>query len=659
MMIFSGRRTGRPTLVCSLLLVTGSWSIGVHADSHHLQPMVVTASGSSQAIADVQASVEVFDRSRIERGAAHNVTSVLKNASGVQANSGGATGSISIRGFNTNQSLILVDGQRRTNNYSSNNPNQLSLYDVERIEVVRGPMSSLYGSDALGGVVNVITRRPGSNPGVRVRSVIGATDGGRETLNTGFHLDTGNERLGHALTLEQLHRQSYRRSGDLEDDKGRLINLSLAYRGSWALDDSQSLDWTLEHFKRDNDLDAQALIRRPGSVPPVFDAVPFSRYEDEQRTFGSLAWERLVGPGELRLRGSYGRSLGSTNRSFPETRREDSDYRQYQTDLFYRLPLTTAHQLALGGGHNRDELDVTINSRAVKRNNSFAFAQDEWALNDAWTLVWGGRYDRFDDGDNAFTPRISLGWQGDIWRGRLGYGEGFRAPSLLEQYASFTRGGGRSLILGNPDLQPERSKALELALGVDLGVWQLDATLHESRVRDLIQAIQIGSEPLPGGGVRNLTQYQNVERARLRGLELAARWAATDQLALQASYDWLDARDRDSDQRLFGRPRHTLRLESQYSLADWNFTLRARHLRDFRSQQIGCRGVCPAYDTNLTWVDLQLGYQWSTQLDIFAGVDNLFDRPDPDNFVANNAGTGGAGNDPDARYLYLGANYRF
>lgn len=645
--------------VPALTALACACSTVLHAQHLKLDDVVVTATGTPQPIKDVQASVQVIDRHELNQHSAHSVTEVLKSATGVQANNAGATGALSIRGFNSNQSLILINGQRRTNNYSSNNPNQISTFDIERIEIVRGPMSSLYGSDALGGVINIITRQPGEAPGVSAQVTAGAAREGRETLQSGINARFGDGALGHSLTLEQEHRNALRHEGSTQDDSGRLINLSAAYRGRWTPDDVQSLGWAVEIFDRDNDRDAQALIRRPGGGPPVFDTLDYSNFEDERRTFYSLDYQRLIGPGELKLRSSAGRSSGATNRSFPETQRETTLYKQYQSDALYSLPVLDTHKVTLGGGYNRDELEVTINAQRAARDNAFALLQDEWQINDQWTLVAGARYDRFDDFDNALTPKVSLGWRDGDWRARLGYGEGFRAPSLLEQYASFTRGGGTSVINGNPNLQPEQSQSWELALGRTLGALDLEAVLHQSDIDDLIMSRVVRSEPIGGGRFRNFSEYMNVDKARIRGLELNADWQASENLRLRAGYEWLDAMDANTDQRLEGRARRTYRLESTYTLDDWSLTARARHVGDYLSRENGCRVGCEAYDTRQTLVDLNVSHNLTEQLALFAGIDNLFDQRDPDNYVNNNAGTGGGRNDPDARYFYVGSRIDF
>lgn len=655
---------GRHQSILALLLVSLAITPCAHGEESttpsELQTIVVTATGTPQPIQDVQASVQVIGQDELQRHSAHSLTEILRSATGVQASSSGSTGSISIRGFNTNQSLILLNGQRRTNNYSSSNPNQISTFDIDRIEIIRGPMSSLYGSDALGGVVNIITRQPGKHPGIRAQITAGAAREGRETLQGGLHADFGDSTLGHSLTIDQEYRNLLRYDSSTHDDSGRLINRSAALRGRWTPNTAQSLGWNIEHYDRKSDRDAYALIRQGQSARPTYREVPYNSYENERRNFYGLDYRHAIGTGQLKGRTSYGRSYGNTNRSYPEIPQEDSLHKQYQTDLLYSLPLADTHQITLGGGYNRDELDVTINTGSATRTNRFALLQDEWQINDQWVLVAGFRYDHFNHFESALTPRASLGWSNDAWHARVSYGEGFRAPSLLEQYANFARGGGSSLIQGNPNLQPEKSRSWELAAGWDYNTFKFQAALHQSNLDDLIISAMTGTRPLGGNRNQSIYTYQNVEKARIRGLELTTAWKASQNLSFRAGYDWLDAKDTQTNLRLEGRARHTLRLETLYTQSSTTLTLRLWHIGDYYSRPSGCRINCQAYNSSKTQTDLNIRHSLNTQLELFAGIDNLFNERDPDNYISTGSNnTGGAYTDPDTRYFYLGTRLTF
>jgi outer membrane cobalamin receptor len=637
MMKMNTKQLGWVAVITAFAPLQG-WAQAVQPSPRTLDAVVVTATGQQSAVRDVQASVEVVDRERLDRFADGSVAQALKHAAGVQASSGGATGDISIRGFNRTHTLVLVDGMRRTNNYGSNNPGQIGYFDIERIEIVRGPLSSLYGSEALGGVVNVITRHPGTNPGTDVMVTMGSADGGRETLQTGVNHRTGDAQLGHSLTVEQNYRGSLRHHDSIDDDFGRLNNWSGSYRGRWAPDTTQSLAWAVEVFDRDSEADY-------GDT----DANRHTRFEDERRYFGSMNYVREVGPGELTMRVSHGQSKGSTNRSHPDV--ETTDFKQQQADAVYQFYPHPEHAVSLGAGALRDDLDVSINSRSAQRVSRFVLAQDQWQLHPDWQLVAGVRMDRFDDFGTTTNPRISLGWQSGGWGARLGYGTAFRAPSLLEQYSSFVR--GRLLIRGNPDLDPEKSDTWEAMVRREFAHGHVELTLHRNEVDDLIESFTTQEM----SGRLRVVEYRNIKRARIDGAELAASWRLNAGWSLDAGVDLIDARDAATDERLEGRARQTWRLESRYETGAWAYSLRARHLVDYLATGIDApRGSAP-YNTDLTRVDLSVRYTYRPDITLIAGIDNLFDQRDADNYSVTSGGT--QRNDPDARYAYVGARMTF
>lgn len=621
--------------LCALL--AGGAAFADQTSVRTLDQIIVTATGQASAVRDVQASVDVVERDRLERYGDTSVGQSLKHVLGVSASSSGATGDLSLRGFNRNHTLILVDGFRRTNNYGSNNISQVGFFDIERIEIVRGPLSSLYGSDALGGVVNVITRHPGEGAGTQVLVRVGSADGGRESIASGINHRTGDTVLGHSFTIEQNLRGRLRHPDSASDDYGRLNNWSGSYRGRWTPDAMHSLGWAVEVFDRDSE--AKATGAGGSHV----------RYEKETRHFGSLDYRGAIADGELVVRASSGRSKGSTNRSHPAV--ETTDFRQLQADAVYHFEPGTTHFGSVGIGGTRDVLDVSINSRKASRNNRFVLLQDQWQITDHWQLVAGVRHDRFDDFGGTSNPRLSLGWLDGTWSARLGYGSAFRAPSLLEQYSRFTR--GRLLIRGNPELKPEESKTWEAMLRREFGAGYVELTLHRNRVHELIESFTTTEM----AGPLRVVEYRNIGRAKIDGAEFIARWPLSHGWSVIGSAEMLRATNADTGDRLSGRARQTWRLEALYERGAWGMSARARHMRDYLAVGIDApRGALP-YNSNLTVADLGVQYQHRKGLVLTAGVDNLFDRRDPDNFSVTSTGT--QRNDPDARYFHLGARVAF
>jgi outer membrane receptor for ferrienterochelin and colicin len=613
--------------------------------------VVITASTRAQPIADVQAAVQVISQQELQRFAGTSLTEALMLAAGVDARPNGANSTLAIRGIITNAGspvLVLVDGLKRTAKYAGTNLNLIALEDVERIEVVRGPMSALYGADATGGVVNIITKPVGTarDGSGSVRATMGQTRGGqRETVTGGATLNFRLAGARHRVSVEQRERGLFRYDpASVTADLGDIDQTFASYSGEFAFTPDHHLGWTSEYLKQ-RDTSPGLLAAAPPTRPT---ATPFEGVEDERRSFHALRWRGAAGPGQLSADLSSGRSVGSTTRSFPTI--ETTDYRQQQAQARYALELG-AHALLVGAGRTVDDLAISITSQRTERTNDHLLLQDEWRLGAGFKLLAGLRHDRFSDVGSVNTPRLALSWTQGAWTVRLGHGEAFRAPSVLEQYSRFFR--GRFLIVGDPALKPEENVTDELALAWHGRAGSAELTLFDSRVDNLIQAVTRPREPSDPASVTQRSQYANVARARIKGAELQGRWQLTPALAAQWGLDFLDATDATNGSRLTQRARWLARLGARYTVGPLAAELRTRQYRGYWNADPALRGSAP-FASSYGTVDLRLDWQAVAGLTLSAGIDNLGDRRQPVNWSNT-----GATMDPPARFVYLSGRYVF
>lgn len=604
------RFTGITVLSFSLL---GS-SITFAEEVTVLQELVVTAAGREQALADVQASVEVIDRTAIERYSGASVTEILRNAAGIDARTSGPNESVSIRGQKSNGTLILFDGMPRTGTYGSTNLNNFPLEEVERIEIIRGPMSALYGADALGGVVNVITKRPGLTPGKRFSTTFGIRpdDGERPTANLSAAIETGDEFAGQRFSLDARFADGYALPGTaIGHDFSAISHLAATYSGAYSPTDETDLRWRLEAFRQDDRRDAY-------SAP-----LEYSALEQEDRFAGEVSLRQRMGDGELTLQGLASYSEGMSNRSFPSP---DEETRHFKTHAQARYDLQLGdHMLSTAAGVRYDHIDVDINSQVGEQTQLFALAQDEWLINDWLSVTAGVRLDHFDSFGSTINPRVVVGSRGDGFTWRAGFGTAFRAPTVLEQYSTFTR--GRFLIVGNPDLQPETSHSYEFAVGWRDASWSAELVYHNSRVEDLITTHQ--TSRVVNGLV--VTEYINVDSAKIQGVELTGSWQVLDNLELSGSLEYLDARDGVTGERLTERYRTAYRLSATYTTGPWDVTGRVRGLQGYYAPDPDVRGAAP-FNSGFTVVDVNVGYEINENLKLNLGVDNVFNEDFPINY---------------------------
>ena len=611
-----------------------------------LDPIVVTAGRREQPITDVQASVEVIDRVEIETYSGASVTEALRQSVGVDARTSGANSTVSMRGQVPGAGtsvLVLFDGLPRTGKFGITNLNNYAIEDVERIEVIRGPMSALYGANASGGVINVITKPAGTGSPLSLRGTLGTLASGegdgRNTANLGATANVMTGEIGHRLSLDYRKAGSFRFDDTIgSDDLSGIEHLAFTYKGAAGIGETGELGWTFEGFVQDDRADAVTASRGP-AVP----ATAFERFEKEDRLYGALTYDGEVGPGVLTLEGSHGYSDGSANRSFPAPD-EETEFTQSIAQGRYFVEAGD-HNLLFGAGAQKDEIEVTILSEVGEETNLFGFVQDEWNLSEDVRLVGGLRVDDFESFGTQVTPRATLGSRGDGFVWRLGYGQAFRAPTVIERFSRFTR--GRFLIVGSSDLEPEEAETYEAAVGWRAARGSVELVYHHTDITNLIEAA-------PNGEVENgliVLPYRNVAEAEISGVELSGLYELGAGFAIDGSYAFLDAVDAKTDDRLTGRARHTLKAALTYHAETWQATLRGRYIRDFFGIDPDDRAR-PAFDSNYAVADVNVRYDVTDQVSLSVGVDNLFDERVPKNWSAN-----GTIEDPPGRFVYLSLRY--
>jgi len=509
-----------------------------HADAARtLGAVQVTATRSAEPVAQTLASVTVLTRADIERSQAPDLSDLLARQAGIDiARTGGAgsQNSLFLRGTNSNHALILIDGIR------VNSATQglfdfahLPLAQIDRIEIVRGPRAALWGSDAIGGVIQIFTRDP-STPYVEAR--VGSY--GRAGIDAGIGSVEGDSRFGISAGMEHVRGFSVTNpeagfySYDPDDDSYRNRNLGLHAQTTLG---SQQLAFT--GLLTDADVE--------------FDAGPPSPTNAEtaaiNREFG------LALSGDLSSRWSHSLTLGHNS--------EDLD-----TPLFAsrfgsaRTSLDWINTLALDP---RNTLNLGVNWSRETGQSSGAFDQRS-RRNAAAFAAWRGHFAtqsfelslRHDDNSQfhgATTGNAAWGWQiSDALRFRASWGQGFRAPDFNELYYPPFFG----LFGGNPDLQPERSISRELGLD-----WRIDdeQQLGLSAYRNQIRGLIVFAGP-------TLTA-SNVEHAAIDGVELTYGYQHGD-FSLSGNATWQDARNQDSHQPLLRRAKRKLNISADYRLCD-------------------------------------------------------------------------------------------
>jgi vitamin B12 transporter len=461
------------------------------AQTPQLEPVVVTATRTPQPVAALVSDVRIIDRDALAAAGGQTLLDVLRAHGGVEiaATGGpGQPGAVFIRGSNANHVVVLIDGVRINSATAGTNAfENIPLDQIERIEIVRGPASGLYGADAIGGVIQIFTKAGADRIGVTA----GAGTWDTQRAAAGIARTFGSTRL--ALQAGYAHARSFSATNarnafsfDPDDDPYRNRNAGGSLAHTWA----PGHEITLRGFASEG--------------TTHFDAGPGTDDVNTQR-LSSVALESRdpLGPGwTSTLRLARGADDLETTGSFPSTFRTDQDQATWQHDV--ALPLGT---LAAGLEFRRERVSSTTDYSAASRTIRALFAG--WAASAGPHLVQvAARHDDNSQFGGRTTGNAGYGYRlGGGWRASVAAGTAFKAPSFNDLYFL------SPFFSGNPDLQPERSRSVEAALryeGNAQGRTRAGLTVFENRIRDLIAVDS------------TFTTVVNVNEARIRGATLTA-----------------------------------------------------------------------------------------------------------------------------------------
>jgi len=603
-------------------------------DSHELGQVTVTASGHAQQLEDAPASISVITREQIEQRYYQDATDALRDIPGVVITGGGPGdrgNDIVIRGMPAQYTLILVDGkpvstrETRPNGSAGFEQDWLPpLQAIERIEVVRGPMSTLYGSDAIGGVVNVITRKVAEEWGGAVQLDTIIQDDSRSG-----DIQQGNFSLSGPLLADTLGLQVYGRASSRQEDRfvdgfeeKNLRNLNA--RLSFTPTDNQ--DFTLEAGKTKQD--RRSLI---GYSAPATGCRGGCTDSDNEFTRETLA---LTHTG----RWDFGTTDSYVQREEAENLTREMKITNTSAKSALVMPLGD-HLLTVGANFEKEELSDDTSNRISDRTEVDAskwalFAEDEWMLPGNVSITGGLRLDDDENFGSHLSPRLYGVWGlAPRWTLKGGVSTGFRSPALREltpDWGQVSRGGN---IYGNPDLEPETSVNKELGLYFNAGRdLQANVTVFHNDFKDKITRVacpisictdgpnQFGSDP---------TYRVNVDEAVTRGVEAALSTTLARSLDLTLSYTYTDSEQKSGEyqgQPLNQIPKHLASLQ-----ADWRVTPRLApwltvRYRGEESQPVTGPSSSSIVAPSNTLVDAGLAFKLTPQATLNTGVYNVADK---------------------------------
>jgi vitamin B12 transporter len=599
------RRLARLSTLASCVVLSFPMGASSWAQTTQLSAVSVTGSREPQPLERLVGDVVVIDAQRLRDSSADSLEDLLRREGGIQlSRTGGAgqTANVYVRGSSASSVVVLVDGVRvGSATLGQADLSTMSLAGLERIEILRGPGSSLYGADAVGGVVHIVTQRGRGAPAFDARLAVGSQ--ASSEAQVGVAGAGGGFDYAANLSREASDGVSALRAGDTfgnyNPDTDGFARRSVQLRGGYSLQPGQRIGLSLTQNRINSQYDSSEYL------PPNFapDATPDFRNRTVQRTSAldhRGAWSPQWATSVQASQQSEDLVAGANAPEEFHTRR-----RQLTAQAAWKP--SGEHQLVGAVERLNESVRATPFTGELERSNTGLVLGYTGALA-AHHLQADVRHDRNSVHGNVNTGK--LGWRMDLAPGlsvRAVAGTAFRAPSFNDLYYPG---------YGVDSVRPERSRSLEAGLQ-----WQQEGssaglTLYRNRVRDLI-----GYEPdrtfCPAGAAYDFGCARNVGRARLQGATLTAAHRMGE-FGLRATMDWLDAKDLDTGARLARRAAHQSQLEADWRRGDWQ--LMAAVLAVGARPEGGA--TLAAYQT----LDLQGRYRLAPQWQLEAKLLNAFDR---------------------------------
>ena len=661
-----GKNLTRSTLALAVVGAMSSFAManetvttGAEKDTTQLQTIVVSATGYEQDVSKAPASITVISREELDKREYNDITDVLRSVPGVVITGENASQTVSIRGMSSNYTLFLVDGKRQ---YSKDvNPNGDDygmeknilppVASIERIEIIRGPASTLYGSDAMGGVINIITKKVTDvwTGNVELGTTIQDKNNSGDIRNGSVYLAGPiiQDKVGLQLGLNRLERKEDSYLGGFTGHTTESLNSRLTY----VLNDQHDLAVEANFFTQESEATSGKTVAATGTdsasrnIRSVYALTHNGRYTDNLDSKSYIQYENSKNPDrENTVVGTKGIDL--------ETWTANTQWNW----------LLGNHTLAFGGYYK----DESLLDRATNRNplvpefdeltrwSAAAFLEDTWSLTDRFNLTLGARYDYDELYQGNISPRIYGVYNfTDQFTVKGGVSTGYKQPdirSVTDGFYSVTGGSGsptttgRGIIKANPDLEPESTVTSELGFYWNNDYVNTSITGYVTQFKDRIEEIRECDSTGNADYNRNdvstwkcsesgipfafISTRENIGKAELRGVEVTFDAKLAEYTTLTANYTFTDTEIKSGQfkgQPLNGMPEHVFNVTVDHDLTDALNIWSRLHVRGETTPYLGRSSMSdpiPGYN----FLDVGFNYKFAPNLKGKFGVYNVLDE---------------------------------
>ena len=588
----------------------------VKESPNNLEAVVITAAGHEQSTLNAPASISVISREQLELLSYKDISDALKTIPGVTFDA--SKQEISVRGMPVEYTVLLVDGKKQSGRETQ--PNGAGGFEkdwlppleaIDRIEVVRGPMSTLYGSDAIGGVINVITRKDNDQwmGNLRLETTL------QDDSDSGTHKQ-GQLYVAGPIIKDLLNVSLSGLYQEREEDR---INRGYGgkeldnYRGAIHLTPNNTDTVSLDASKQDQ-----------------------KRFTTEDRSSSSTTETNNNRESiSLSHNGNYNWGSGSSYLQTETVENEGRDItienKTFNTQ--WSLP-SNLHFVTVGAAAGKEQLDDSDTNAgeatSISNYQWSIFAEDEWLLTEGFTLTMGLRLDDNEQFSSHLSPKVYGVWNmADNWTVKSGISTGYQAPALRDMSANWVQASRGGDIFGNPDLNPETS------LNSEIGVYysgeknlETSITVFHNDFTDKISTVDC-PVAICGDDEDDYRYNINIDDAVTYGAEATASMDVTQSISLVSSYSYTYSEQTSGDNKglpLTEIPQNLASININWTISDsLSSWVQANHIgKESRAISETSRNVVRAPE--VTYTDIGVSWKVSNNLALRAAVYNLFDE---------------------------------
>lgn len=657
---------------------------------------VTTATKTEKSIDGVTASIVVITKEDIEKTGASTLDTILEKIPSINAQYGrfphpsaASKASISLRGVGANGTLILVDGKRLSGETESPyEMSRISASMIERIEIVKGSMSTLYGSDAIGGVINIITKKIDHNSTTIDMKYGSNKDGDATNKNINFNTMGKNESIKYKIygslndtspykVSKSYSQQATNPTSGADNDAHTLDNISgtqdVTYRDESTvktigarlekdLTDSLSVGIDVNYFDETREGQYIGNAKTTSGGLALIKNTPVNSKDENSRVDASFDLDYIINDDlsiDTKVYRSYYKKRNETdpiNFSGPTNTKFSANVTIDTLESNIKYALGESNFITSGfeyrkekresGAINPDPSSSEFITKVVKYKS--LFIQDEIELSDTLNATIGARYDNISNADNKVT------FQAGIIKNltentnlRFNYSQGYRSPDIAELYVvspSYKDGKrfGSDVIYGPKttayDLKPEQSESFEVSLSNRFKSLSSEITIFNNKIEDKIELVSYGS------GATKYYTSENLEKVDIKGAELALAYDVSDSLDFGLNVTYLKTEDESNNKELTYTPDISASFNTNYKVSQ-NLSTNLM-LRYIGEQYTDTLNTTKADSYNL--VDVGTSYKINKNIQIYGGIDNIFDKEISEE-LGTNVGT----------YFYIGLKATF